>query len=95
MSIPWYLILSFSDSFDNLVRILGQISPSYLCTLDLFLDHLFIIYKCISSNIEIIGLDLASTITLLKASLMLFTNVSQLACMVNLDLDQYLKKQIC
>jgi len=87
--------LVFLDSFDNLVRILGQISPSYFYTLDLFLDHLFIIYKWISSSIEMIGLDLASTITLLKASLMLFTNMSDLACMVNLDLDQYLEKQIC
>ena len=37
-----------------------------------------------------IGLVLASTITLLKASLILFTNVSDIGLGLNLDLDQYL-----
>ena len=40
-----------------------------------------------------IGLLLASTITPLKASLILFTNVSDIGLGLNLDLDQYLFMQ--
>jgi len=47
-------------------------------------------YNLMSSSMVIIGLLLASTITLLNASDMLLTSVSHLTLVLNLDLDQYL-----
>ena len=65
--------------------------PSYDATFFLFLAHLCIMYSLISSNIVIIGLPLDSTKTLLKASDILLTNVSDWAIVVNLDRDQNLE----
>jgi len=48
-------------------------------------------YSLISSNMVIIGLPLHSTKTLLKASDILLTNVSDWAVVVNLDRDQNLQ----
>jgi len=79
--------LVFSISLSILFFILGQRDPSMLFTLVLFLDRLFMRYILMSSIIVMIGLLLALTITLLKASLILFTIVSQTALPLNLDLD--------
>jgi len=47
-------------------------------------------YNLMSSSMVIIGLLIASTITLLNASDMLLTSVSHLTLVLNLNLDQYL-----
>jgi len=60
----------------------------------IFLIHIFIRYILISSIIVMIGLLLALTITLLKASRILLISVSYIALPVNLDLDQNLLQNI-
>jgi len=77
------------NSLSSLSRILGHIEPSKELTFNILLD-LFIMYNLMSSSMVIIGLLLASTNTLLKASDMLLTSVSHLTLVLNLDLDQYL-----
>jgi len=67
--------LVFLDSSCSLVFILGQICPSIFSTFSLLDCHLFILYICMSSNIEITGLLLASTRILLNTFVMLFTIV--------------------
>ena len=82
--------LVFLDSSCSLLFILGQICPSIFSSFCLLDCHLLIMYIRMSSNIEITGLLLASTSTLLNASVMLFTTMSVTAFLVNLDLDQNL-----
>jgi len=82
--------LLFLDSSCSLLFILGHICPSIFSSFCLLDYHLFIMYIRMSSNIEITGLHLASTSTLLNASVMLFTTVSVTTFLVNLDLDQNL-----